>query len=799
VVIAGRSLHDGGAAVAAPRSPRLSPAPEGPHRRSPVGARVVPTVVLAALRSPIVTPRASALPGRGLLAARPLGSADARRRCGLSRPLAREGARDDARAQAARARRLRRQRAADAASRLTSWEQGAQVHSWNLSLVGDWRSITRDGVVEARMHTAVHEATRVGATSLSYDVKGNLTKDELGQRLLWDAENRLREAQRLSDSNPNRASYAYDALGRRVAKTVDGMRTDYVHAGAQVVQTYGLPGLVRPRERASDGANSTLALTPAGGGLLPAVAGKTTLRVNFQPTFTAIPAGYLADKGRALGVRTNGRIYGWDQDRTGDGRARGMLGDAAFDTLIPMGDGRWRMALGNGSYTVAVIAGDAAYTDSTNNLTVNGIALTDPDPGTVQPGYARGDFDGWAVQVVVTDGYLTIEAGAGAVEPKLVLVEIGPRNVTHTLPVAQATVAERVQAMTDATIVPDPDRVAAKVPKMYVYGSYVDEVVCFVTGSGAQAQRYFPHYNHLYSVAALTDAAGVVVERFQYDSYGKQKITDASGNVTRAKSAVGWDRGFTGYIADSESGLAYARSRMYSPMLGRFISRDPVSRFSLVGIRPDGISDGWASMPEKDVGPTVHSGVFPAWMNLYPPIGVPPMPGDGYLDGMSLFSAYFTPNYSDPSGMVASLDKKVKCGTVHIEWNQNQNEWPPKRHGVGIYNIVSMVFQPDGTCVCKCDQVTYTTVTAPGGGAAPPEWKGRGLIGSFDGVTWNEDPCQYTIRPDPNFKGTTTLTVTATCPPPDGVIGTVTVTVSYNTGQTMGHGAKNNWPDISVQ
>ena len=39
---------------------------------------------------------------------------------------------------------------------------------------------------------------------------------------------------------------------------------------------------------------------------------------------------------------------------------------------------------------------------------------------------------------------------------------------------------------------------------VYAYGSYVDEVLCYTTGQGAQQQRYYPHYNHLYSVAALT-------------------------------------------------------------------------------------------------------------------------------------------------------------------------------------------------------------------------------------------------------------------------------------------------------
>jgi len=104
----------------------------------------------------------------------------------------------------------------------------------------------------------------------------------------------------------------------------------------------------------------------------------------------------------------------------------------------------------------------------------------------------------------------------------------------------------------------------------------VDEVVAYTIGQGAQKQTFYPHYNHLYSVAALTDAMGNVTERYTYDAYGKQTITAPVGGVVRAKSAVGWDRGFTGYITDNETGLMYARRRMYSSRLGLFVGRDPL-------------------------------------------------------------------------------------------------------------------------------------------------------------------------------------------------------------------------------
>lgn len=91
--------------------------------------------------------------------------------------------------------------------------------------------------------------------------------------------------------------------------------------------------------------------------------------------------------------------------------------------------GSWRIALPNGTYPVAIVAGDATSLAHTNNLVVNGQPLSaDPDPGddTSVPTYQKGDFDGWLLNVEVTDGFLTIQAGDGAFDPTLTHVEIQP-------------------------------------------------------------------------------------------------------------------------------------------------------------------------------------------------------------------------------------------------------------------------------------------------------------------------------------------------------------------------------------
>ncbi len=78
-----------------------------------------------------------------------------------------------------------------------------------------------------------------------------------------------------------------------------------------------------------------------------------------------------------------------------------------------------------------------------------------------------------------------------------------------------------------------------------------------------------------YSITALTDGAGQVVERYAYTAYGEPTILDASLTVL-PDSAVDNRYLYTGREWDGELGLYHYRARMYSANSGRFISRDPI-------------------------------------------------------------------------------------------------------------------------------------------------------------------------------------------------------------------------------
>ena len=148
----------------------------------------------------------------------------------------------------------------DAEDRLTSYQRDAGASSvaslnqnWQLSTVGDWQSTTINGLTETRDHNDVHELTQrnipaglngqpnPSTVNLAHDLKGNLIFD--GPRdMVWDFDNRLAQATASSSATGQPiagGTYRYDALGRRVQKTIingsdAGVRT-FICAGAQVI------------------------------------------------------------------------------------------------------------------------------------------------------------------------------------------------------------------------------------------------------------------------------------------------------------------------------------------------------------------------------------------------------------------------------------------------------------------------------------------------------------------------------------------------------------------------------------
>jgi RHS repeat-associated protein len=166
----------------------------------------------------------------------------------------------------------------------------------------------------------------------------------------------------------------------------------------------------------------------------------------------------------------------------------------------------------------------------------------------------------------------------------------------------------------DRTI-PDDDPWAERLAGQYLWGGlYLDELVAFEADATADGDfddaadtSAVVWHDALYSAVAVVSAKsgelGELLERYEYDAYGRTRIFDAS-DAPLARSAVALPFGFTGQRRDDETGLYYYKNRYYSPETGRFITRDPI----------------------------------------------------GYVDGWNLYAAYFVPHATDPLGLVDSLD-----------------------------------------------------------------------------------------------------------------------------------------------
>ncbi len=87
-----------------------------------------------------------------------------------------------------------------------------------------------------------------------------------------------------------------------------------------------------------------------------------------------------------------------------------------------------------------------------------------------------------------------------------------------------------------------------------------------------------------FNVTALADTDGDIVERYEYDAYGKATVLhgadDADGAVTEWDVDSGgsdWDNQilYCGYRFDKTTKLYHVRNRQYHPTLGRWLQRDP--------------------------------------------------------------------------------------------------------------------------------------------------------------------------------------------------------------------------------
>ena len=95
---------------------------------------------------------------------------------------------------------------------------------------GSLAAVTLPAAVSGNTFNAANEMTAFNGTALSYDANGNLLSDGTNT-YSWDARNHL-----TAIAGPVDASFVYDAFGRRAAKTLSGVSTEFLYDGLNPVQ-----------------------------------------------------------------------------------------------------------------------------------------------------------------------------------------------------------------------------------------------------------------------------------------------------------------------------------------------------------------------------------------------------------------------------------------------------------------------------------------------------------------------------------------------------------------------------------
>lgn len=296
--------------------------------------------------------------------------------------------------------------------------------------------------------------------------------------------------------------------------------------------------------------------------------------------FTIPTSGYDSEDRLVSYNRTSGLTQSWSLSEVGD-----------WDSVTTNGTAQSRAH--GPSHELTAGAGSSVTTDTKGNITLI--------PASLRPN---------AVSLTSTwdmDNRLsTAVTGSTTVSHKY---DALGRRVAHTkgstttvfVPAGQQTICDYAAAAAPASST-----------YRYVYASYIDEPV--MRWQTSNSSRIYYHRNQQYSVTALTNGSGTILERYAYSAYGVPTITDAAG-TPRSSSSYANRYTYTGREWDDVLHQYHYRARMYDAELGRFCSKDPIgyegSRFNffkyvdsapLVAVDPNGL---FRMPPKKPTHPPI--------------------------------------------------------------------------------------------------------------------------------------------------------------------------------------------------
>ena len=88
---------------------------------------------------------------------------------------------------------------------------------------------------------------------------------------------------------------------------------------------------------------------------------------------------------------------------------------------------------------------------------------------------------------------------------------------------------------------------------------------------------WFYHCDHLGTPQEMSDHTGAIIWKAEYKAWGECRTEKAKSNFFENSEIISNNIRFQGQYFDQETGLHYNRYRYYSPYVGRFVSKDPIT------------------------------------------------------------------------------------------------------------------------------------------------------------------------------------------------------------------------------
>jgi RHS repeat-associated protein len=257
-------------------------------------------------------------------------------------------------------------------------------------------------------------------------------------------------------------------------------------------------------------------------------------------------------------VSTSSRSQSWNLDALGN-----------WNNVTTDGDVQTRSH--NSANEVTEITQNSDWTDPDYDRAGNTVLMPAPPDPTVSS--IDGIYDAWNRLVEVTGPPLRAMYQYDGLGRRIVEGEYSNGTPTETRHLYYSSAWQVVEERTGGT----PD--TADASRQYVWGlRYVDEMVerdRDTNSDGTLDERLYALQDANFNTTAVCDTSGSAVERYLYDPYGLVKYADSSWS-TRTTSSYDWTYLHQGGRLDPNTGLYSFRNRDYSPLLGRWIERDPL-------------------------------------------------------------------------------------------------------------------------------------------------------------------------------------------------------------------------------